>query len=60
MLGENNPAASPGFTHIVAYRAVVPINDVVAAMGEDKAYSHCLHVGPGAYTVTYPVRGSYA
>ncbi|KAL2827962.1 hypothetical protein BDW59DRAFT_53324 [Aspergillus cavernicola] len=55
MLGEKDPAARPSFTHMVAYRAVVPIEGVVAAMGEDKGYSHCLHVGPGAYTVTYPI-----
>jgi salicylate hydroxylase len=58
MIGEDNPAALPGFTHMVAYRAVIPLEAVVAAMGEDKGYSHCLHVGPGAYTVTYPVRTS--
>ncbi|KAL2850295.1 hypothetical protein BJY01DRAFT_209990 [Aspergillus pseudoustus] len=55
MLGEDDPAALPGFTHMVAYRAVIPLDAVVAAMGEDKGYSHCLHVGPGAYTVTYPI-----
>lgn len=55
MLGENNPAAYPSFANIVAYRALLPIESVVAAMGEDKGYSHCQHVGPGAYTVTYPV-----
>lgn len=56
MLGDNNPAAYPSFANIVAYRAVLPIESVVAAMGEDKGYSHCQHVGPGAYTVTYPVK----
>ncbi|KIA75720.1 hypothetical protein HK57_00447 [Aspergillus ustus] len=55
LLGEDDPAALPGFTHMVAYRAVIPLDAVVAAMGEDKGYSHCLHVGPGAYTVTYPI-----
>ncbi|KAL4938026.1 hypothetical protein BDV06DRAFT_215439 [Aspergillus oleicola] len=55
MLGEKDPAAYPGFTHMVAYRALLPIEGVLAALGEDKGYSHCLHVGPGAYTVTYPV-----
>ncbi|KAL4912681.1 hypothetical protein BDW62DRAFT_216105 [Aspergillus aurantiobrunneus] len=55
LLGDQDQAAYPGFTHMVAYRALIPIEAVVAAMGEDKGYSHCLHVGPGAYTVTYPV-----
>ncbi|KAL4966657.1 FAD-dependent oxidoreductase [Aspergillus stella-maris] len=55
MLGEDDPAAYPGFTHMVAYRALLPIEGVLAALGEDKGHSHCLHVGPGAYTVTYPV-----
>ncbi|KAL4932526.1 uncharacterized protein BDV17DRAFT_288036 [Aspergillus undulatus] len=55
MLGESDPAAYPGFTHTVAYRALLPTDGALAAMGEDKGYSHCLHVGPGGYTVTYPV-----
>ncbi|KAL4988859.1 hypothetical protein BDW68DRAFT_158172 [Aspergillus falconensis] len=55
MLGDTHPAASAGFTEMVAYRAVLPLDGVVAALGEDKGHSHCLVVGPGAYTVTYPI-----
>ncbi|KAL4976236.1 hypothetical protein BDW66DRAFT_166648 [Aspergillus desertorum] len=58
MLGDTHPAAAPGFTEIVAYRAVLPLKGVVAALGEDKAHSHCLSVGPGAYTVSYPIANS--
>ncbi|KAL6229575.1 hypothetical protein BDW75DRAFT_249558 [Aspergillus navahoensis] len=58
MLGDAHPAASPGFTEMVAYRAVLPLEGVVAALGEDRGHSHCLAVGPGAYTVTYPIANS--
>ncbi|KAL4815045.1 hypothetical protein BDW67DRAFT_191719 [Aspergillus spinulosporus] len=55
MLGDTHPAAAPGFTEIVAYRAVLPLEGVVAALGEDRGHSHCLAVGPDAYTVSYPI-----
>ncbi|RDW86987.1 FAD-dependent oxidoreductase [Aspergillus mulundensis] len=58
LLGQDHPAAHPGFTGVVAYRAVLPLEGVVRALGSDKGLSHCLHVGPGAYTVTYPVAHS--
>ncbi|KAL4907839.1 hypothetical protein BDW74DRAFT_189246 [Aspergillus multicolor] len=55
LLGEDHPAAHAGFTGIVAYRAVLPLDGVVAAFGPDKGLSHCPHVGPSAFTVTYQI-----
>ena len=44
MFGENHPCAHPTYTHKYAYRALVPMEDAVAAMGEEKAMNSCMHV----------------
>ncbi|PVH94010.1 FAD/NAD(P)-binding domain-containing protein, partial [Periconia macrospinosa] len=43
LLGEDNPASRPSFTHKVAYRAIIPISDAIEALGEDKANNQCAH-----------------
>ncbi|OBT39595.1 hypothetical protein VE00_10799 [Pseudogymnoascus sp. WSF 3629] len=55
LLGEDNPASHPSFTHKVAYRAIIPIADAVAALGDDKANNQCAHMGPDAHTLSFPV-----
>ena len=53
------PAASPGFAHQVAYRAVIPVAEAVAALGEDKANNQCAHMGPNGLIMSYPVRPTH-
>ncbi|KAI9661829.1 MAG: hypothetical protein M1821_009068 [Bathelium mastoideum] len=55
LLGENNPASRPSFTHKVAYRAIIPITDSIAALGDDKANNQCAHMGPDAHALSFPV-----
>lgn len=55
LLGSDHPAAKPRYTHTVAYRTLVPIDAAIAALGEDKARSACMHCGPDANMMTYPV-----
>ncbi|KAI7772246.1 hypothetical protein LZL87_007607 [Fusarium oxysporum] len=43
------------FAHKVAYRALIPIADAVAAFGHDKGMNQCTHMGPGVAIVSYPV-----
>lgn len=57
LLGENHPASRPSYVHTVAYRTVVPMADAIAALGEDKAKSACMHCGPDANMMSYPVMG---
>lgn len=52
LLGEDKPEAYAGFTHKVAYRGVVPIEGVIAALGEDKADNQCSHMGPNGHVVS--------
>lgn len=42
--GENHPCAWPTYTHQYAYRALAPMEDAVAAIGEEKAMNAVMHV----------------
>ncbi|KAI1760825.1 FAD/NAD(P)-binding domain-containing protein [Hypoxylon sp. FL1150] len=55
IFGSNNPASFPHYTHKVAYRALVPMDKAVAALGEYKAHNQHNHVGPNAHLIHYPV-----
>ncbi|KAE8141919.1 hypothetical protein BDV38DRAFT_295728 [Aspergillus pseudotamarii] len=55
LLGQDNPASYPQYTHKVAYRALIPMDKVVAAIGEYKTFRQHMHVGPNAHLIHYPV-----
>ncbi|KAI0198026.1 hypothetical protein F4808DRAFT_452250 [Astrocystis sublimbata] len=55
LLGLDSASAYPGYTHIVAYRTVVPVASVSSALGQDKSNTACMHLGPDAVVVSYPV-----
>ncbi|KAJ5930366.1 hypothetical protein N7466_005859 [Penicillium verhagenii] len=55
LLGEDHPASHPGYTHKVAYRALIPMEDAIKALGEYKANNQHYHVGPNAHLIHYPV-----
>ncbi|KAE8368984.1 hypothetical protein BDV27DRAFT_141525 [Aspergillus caelatus] len=55
LLGPENPASYPQYTHKVAYRALIPMDKVVAAIGEYKTFRQHMHVGPNAHLIHYPV-----
>lgn len=44
LFGEGHPCALPSYTHKYAYRALVPMEEAVAAIGEEKAQNACMHV----------------
>ena len=44
MFGENHPCSHPTYTYKYAYRALVPMEDAVNALGEEKAQNSCMHV----------------
>jgi salicylate hydroxylase len=56
LLGADHPASQPGYTHISAYRTMVPIDVGIAALGEKVAKGGCMHCGPDACLMSYPVR----
>ncbi|KAI1410603.1 FAD/NAD(P)-binding domain-containing protein [Hypoxylon sp. FL1857] len=55
LFGSENPASYPHYTHKVAYRALVPMDKAIQALGEYKARNQHNHVGPNAHLIHYPV-----
>ncbi|KAI0377219.1 putative salicylate hydroxylase [Hypomontagnella monticulosa] len=55
LLGVDHPAARTSYTHTVAYRTMVPIDAGITALGKAKATSACMHCGPNANMMSYPV-----
>ncbi|KAL4758587.1 uncharacterized protein BDW70DRAFT_152396 [Aspergillus foveolatus] len=55
ILGEGNPASYPHYTHKVAYRTLIPMEEAIKALGEYKAKNQHNHVGPNAHLIHYPV-----
>ncbi|KAI2464014.1 FAD/NAD(P)-binding domain-containing protein [Annulohypoxylon bovei var. microspora] len=48
-------ACQPRYTHKTCYRAVIPIAAAESALGASKAHNHCMHTGPGAHILSYPI-----
>lgn len=44
IFGEDHPCAAPSYSHKYAYRALVPMDEAVAAIGKEKAQNACMHV----------------
>jgi salicylate hydroxylase len=44
ILGEDNPESYPQYSHVYAYRGLLPMDKAVEAMGRDTAMSRILHV----------------
>ncbi|KAK4214348.1 hypothetical protein QBC37DRAFT_421446 [Rhypophila decipiens] len=55
LLGVDNPASYPGFTHQVAFRGLIRMGRAVEVLGKDKAHNQCMHMGPGAHMLNFPV-----
>ena len=55
MLGRDHPAAGPGFTNAVCYRALVPMEKARLSIGSEKTSSRFMYNGPGGHAITYPV-----
>ncbi|KAK8048193.1 hypothetical protein PG994_009923 [Apiospora phragmitis] len=58
LLGDDDhPAARPQYTHVYGYRGVIPMEQAVEALGEERAKNSCLWLGKGAHILSYPVDG---
>jgi salicylate hydroxylase len=56
LFGADHPASRPKFSHVVAYRTMVPMESGIEALGADKAMSACMHCSPDVNMMSYPVR----
>ncbi|KAI6323241.1 hypothetical protein MCOR29_004510 [Pyricularia oryzae] len=55
MFGKDNPASYPTYTHIAAYRAVIPMDTAIKILGERRAKTFNNHLGPGGNLLHYAV-----
>ncbi|XXG98257.1 hypothetical protein Hte_004580 [Hypoxylon texense] len=55
VLGAENPASYPHFSHKVAYRALIPMEQVEPVIGTFKAFNQHMHTGPRAHVLHFPV-----
>lgn len=44
ILGEDNPQAKPTYTHVYAYRSLIPVDKAIEALGEETAMRQIMHV----------------
>ncbi|KXT00024.1 hypothetical protein AC578_4845 [Pseudocercospora eumusae] len=58
LLGGDDPASYPQYTHKAAYRTLLPKSKVEEAVGEYKASKLHFHLGPGAHVLHYPVNST--
>ncbi|KAI1386655.1 uncharacterized protein F4822DRAFT_323294 [Hypoxylon trugodes] len=57
ILGADNPASHPHFSHKVAYRALIPMDRVLPVLGVFKSFNQHMHTGPRAHILHFPVAG---
>ncbi|EPE28678.1 FAD/NAD(P)-binding protein [Glarea lozoyensis ATCC 20868] len=57
ILGEDNPASYPSYTHKYAFRGLVPMEKAKEIFSYKKAFSRHIHIGYDAHAVTFPVAG---
>lgn len=55
LLGEDNPASYPHYTHKVAFRGLVPMEKAIARLGEYRARNQHMYGGPKAHVLHFPV-----
>lgn len=55
VLGEDDPAVSPQFSGKYAYRGLIPMDNAVAALGEELARNSQMYFGPGGHILTFPI-----
>ncbi|KAG5979472.1 hypothetical protein E4U43_006888, partial [Claviceps pusilla] len=55
LFGAHHPCAHPSYTHKYAYRALVPMQDAIETLGEEKAQNAAMHMGKGGHVLTFPI-----
>jgi salicylate hydroxylase len=55
MLPKDDPRAKPSHTGTGLWRALLPIEDLVPILGEERARTGAINIGPDGYVIMYPV-----
>ncbi|OBT63386.1 hypothetical protein VE03_07258 [Pseudogymnoascus sp. 23342-1-I1] len=51
----DSPALLPRFTNTYAYRGLIPMDEAVAELGEEKARNRQMYLGDNGHIITFPV-----
>ncbi|KAF9895182.1 hypothetical protein FE257_000084 [Aspergillus nanangensis] len=55
ILGPDNPASYPHYTHKIAFRGLVPMAQATAQLGDYRARNQHMYGGPSAHVLHFPV-----
>ncbi|KAM5349858.1 hypothetical protein ACJ41O_006363 [Fusarium nematophilum] len=55
LFGQDHPSAKCSYTHKYAYRGMIPMNQVVEVLGEERSLNATLWMGKNMHMITYPV-----
>ncbi|KAI9661963.1 MAG: hypothetical protein M1831_002878 [Alyxoria varia] len=55
MLGDDDPSSYPQYSHMYAYRGLVPMDQAVNGLGDDHARNRWCYTGPDGHVLTFPV-----
>ncbi|CAJ2506991.1 Uu.00g081770.m01.CDS01 [Anthostomella pinea] len=55
IVGEDHPSAKPHYSQKYAYRAVMPMQRAIEAVGGERAENACLWMGEKAHVLTFPI-----
>ena len=60
MFGFDHPCAQPSYTHKFAYRALIPMDEAIEAVGEEKAVNGVMYWGKDNHVLTFGIdHGKY-
>ena len=57
LLGIDDPASHPTYTHKYAFRGLIPMAKARAALGSDATETRHMYLGPNSHALTFPVAG---
>ncbi|KAJ6520385.1 hypothetical protein C8R45DRAFT_806773 [Mycena sanguinolenta] len=57
VLGADHPSVEPVYTRKYAYRGAVPMDEAVAAIGEEKAKNATFYLGNKGHVLTFAMKG---
>ncbi|KAG5951470.1 hypothetical protein E4U53_003020 [Claviceps sorghi] len=55
LFGAHHPCAHPSYTYKYAYRALIPMEDAIKTLGEEKAQNASMHMGKGGHVLNFPI-----
>jgi salicylate hydroxylase len=55
MLPEESKETQPSYSGMYGYRAVLDMEDMIEAVGEQRARVSTMYIGEGAYGISYPI-----